>query len=95
VIFCSVSKNVVICFIFGRLGVQKSQLRDRLLWLRSVILFSLSRKIAVYRVFILSDKYRLIFPAVLSYPIQLTAQSCGGIAAGGDIGYLSDKIMTL
>jgi len=65
------------------------------LWVRSVILFSLSRKMAVYRVFILSDKYRLIFSAVVSYPIQLTAQTCGGIAAGGDTRYLPDKIMTL
>lgn len=55
--------------------------RLRLLWLRSVILFSLSRKMAVYRVFILSDKYHLIFSTVLSYQIQLTAQTCGGIVA--------------
>lgn len=69
--------------------------RPRLLWLRSLILFSLSKKMAVYRVFILSDKYRLIFSAVLSYTIQVTARTCGGIAAGGDIRYLSDKIMIL
>jgi hypothetical protein len=69
--------------------------RLRLLWLRSVILFRNPEKFSVYRVFILSDKYRLIFSAVLSYPIQLTVQTCGGIAAGGDIRYLSDIIMAL